>query len=83
MITDRIGRHEVLLTINQILHFPRTLEPWNLGKVKKTVKGVNFVQNFGFPDLVIVAMVIILKFVTASFKNEVLIVIGLSNCPVP
>ena len=61
-MTDRIGRHEVLLPIKIInITFSEDLK-----KDKKLVIS----ENSGFWDFVVVAMLIILKFVTGSFKMQ-------------
>ena len=59
MITDRIGRREVLLPISHEYYFPEDLK-----KDKKLVMS----ENSGFWDLVVVSRVIILQFVTGSFE---------------
>ena len=73
MTTDRIGQHEVLLSINHKYYTFRGSWKGN----QKLVNSGNYAlfydsgKTFGYRDLVVVAMVMILKSATGSFKMQI------------
>jgi len=69
MITDRIRWREVLLQINHKYYtFRGSLKGQMLAKNLENSPFYDFVQNFDFWDIVVIAMVNKSKFVNGSFK---------------